>query len=647
MSGIGAVGGADKHYVNIPSKTIEKNTEAVQSEPQDKVDVKRGPGKARKAFETVLGSPTGLVTSAANAVGGMVGGGVAGVKGEALGARSAQGLMSGAAYIAMGAAAGSMIATPLVGGIVGAAVGVGLTVLSIGSGSTDKIAEKVGQRAEKAVSDNEPSDNAVRDTTMKFTEGAVVGTFEGGKEGFKHGIQYGAGIVSGVIEGTKGLAGSLAGTYETKPEKEAGEKKESFGKRVLNAVLSAPRKAARTAVGTVTGMAGAALGLTDGAIQGLVVGGSDNDSVSKSAHKVINTIQTIIAGAGAGMVVGGPLGAGIGAGAGLVAGLAMSGITSATGADEIYADNLTQALEHAKKDNTYEAEKDDRYQTKNTYETFRDGVEGLMTGAGAGVREGFKESYQMGKGITDGVFDAGKGILKGIAGGIKGAVKHAPESEVPQEDGDKKLAAPEEKPLGKKIIEIPGNVIKAAAGTAAAAVTTPLHILPGALQGLNRAANKEEDGKVYRSIRSDKIFHKAMYLQNTLLAAGAGLAVGGPIGAAIGGVSGLTFTGITHWMGDKTEVYDKMQDNMANKIGEALKDNKGTPLETKFQDLTEGTIIGAASAVKTGAYVGYEAGKGIVSGVVSAAEGIAEGIYEVGKNVVTRGPNPPADKTPE
>lgn len=209
----------------------------------------------------------------------------------------------------------------------------------------------------------------------------------------------------------------------------------------------------------------------------------------------------------------------------------------------------------------------------------------------------------------------------------KPAIKADAETPVKPPQDEVTLTKPK-KSLGKKIIEFPGKVIKGAAGAAVALVTTPMHAIPGMVKGMN-------EGVVERKGRgSETSFHLAMYTQNALIGIGAGLAMmGGIWGAVIGGVGMLAFTGVTHWMGDKTEVYDKMIDNIENKVDNALKDNQGTKTEVMFQNLTEGGIIGAGSSMKTGWKVGFEAGKGIVSGVVGAAEGIAEGVYEVGKNI--------------
>ncbi|MCE1246401.1 MAG: hypothetical protein LWY06_07145 [Firmicutes bacterium] len=425
MSGIGAVGGADRQYNNLPAKIAAKTEETVQTEPKDKVEIKKDISTARKFVERVIGSPVGIVTSAANAVGGFFGGGVAGVTGHESRAESVHGVMSGLGYVAMGAAAGAMIpAAPVIGGIAGGVVGLIFAGLSGKSGSMEKIGEFVGTKAKTATSDNTPSESKIKDTVMNFTEGAIVGTVHGGVEGFKQGTGYGAGIVSGVIEGTKGMAGALAGTYEKPEEKPAQEgEKPGLGKKVLDAIISAPRNITRTIAGTATGIVGAGLGVLDGAAQGTVVGSTTREKASSGFHRFMVTAESVLAGAGTAVLLGGPvgLGIGIGAGVGLGVGLIYSAISDHTEADEAYAKGVTDAVRNAQSGNVYENQPDQYGDRKKTvYETFRDGIEGTMTGAGAGAREGFKEAFQAGKGVVDGVFDAGKGIAKGIAGGLSG-----------------------------------------------------------------------------------------------------------------------------------------------------------------------------------------------------------------------------------
>lgn len=208
------------------------------------------------------------------------------------------------------------------------------------------------------------------------------------------------------------------------------------------------------------------------------------------------------------------------------------------------------------------------------------------------------------------------------------AAKANTEAEVKTPTDEVTLTKPE-KSLGKKIIEFPGKVIKGVAGVAVATVTTPLHIIPGAVKGLveSQARHKGEG--------EQGPFHVAMFAQNIAAGAATGFMMGGPMGAAIGGGAALLFTGLTTWIGDKSEAYDKMTAQLEAKVDKALEDNKGTKTEVAFQGATEGTIIGGATGAKAGWHVGYESGKGIVSGVVGLVEGVAEGVYEVGKNIIT------------
>ncbi len=427
MSGVGPIGGADRTLQSLPSKRADASGKVLK-EPKDKVDIK-GEKKeisgVRKVFEKVLGAPMGVVTMAANAFGGVITGGVAGVEGGLSEGEQVHThtLSSGFAYVVGGAAAGAM-AGGVIGGVVGAGVGLAITLYSNFSKGFRKVAQKVNEKAVKSVSDNVPSDSKVKDTVRNFTEGGIVGGIYGGIEGFKSGSESGAGFVSGVIEGTKGFVGALAGTYES----DVPKKKEdvSFGKKVLNAIISLPRKASKLIVGTATGSIGAALGIADGAIQGTILGLAQDEEANATAHDVIRGLQIAIGGGVAGFATGGFVGAGIGLGVGALAGVTMGIISHKTGSDIDFANGVTDAVHNAQKDNVYEKPGSVHYDIddRTTYETFRDGVEGTLTGAGAGIREGFKEGYQVGSGVVDGVFDAAKGIAKGVVGGISGVFKN-------------------------------------------------------------------------------------------------------------------------------------------------------------------------------------------------------------------------------
>lgn len=418
MSGVGAVGGHDRQLSNLPAK-VTKKEDSTPAEPMDKVEIKKDISTPRKMFEKVIGAPLGIVTAAANTVGGLVGGGVAGVSGRAGKAEGAHAITSGATYVAMGAVAGSMIATPIIGGIVGGVVGLIFAGIAGVSGSMEKISEKVGEAAKEVVSDNEPSESKIKDASRNFTEGGLTGMGVGMTEGFKQGTTYGAGIVSGIIEGTKGVVTSALGKYEKPAEPKPEGEKSGFGKKALNAILGAPRFVLGTTLGVAGGVVGMGMEAIDGAIQGTVIGVENDEKASKSFHGTLMRIETAIAGAGAGFALGGPIGGAIGLGSGLVLGHIIRRVEKKTGTDKEIAENLTSAVRYAQKDNVYK-EGADEYgdQNKNVYETFRDGVEGTMTGTSAGAREGFKGGYAAGKGAVDGVFDGVKGLFEGIVGGV-------------------------------------------------------------------------------------------------------------------------------------------------------------------------------------------------------------------------------------
>lgn len=416
MSSIGPVGGADKQLTASQQPKIDKSKENANKEPKDKVQI----SKPRKVFEKVVGSPMAALNSVTSAVGGFFGGGVSGVTGRSRKADLPYALGTGAAYIAAGATAGTMVGG-VIGGIAGGIGGLVIAGLGGASGSMEKVGGQIGEAAEKAVSDNMPSDSKLKDASRAFTEGAFTGLGVGAAGGFKEGSKHGAGIVSGVIEGTKGAAASVLGKYEKPAEPKPEKPKKSIGKKVLHAVLGAPRMILGTAAGVVGGVAGAAMESVDGLIQGTVIGVDSSEKADKTPHGVIMRIETALAGTAAGFMTGGFIGAAIGLGGGLLAGHLIRRVEKKSGTDKEIAENLTRAVRHAQKDNAYE-NKADEYgdRVKNPYESFRDGVEGAMTGTAAGVREGFKAGYAGGKGVVDGVFDGVGGVISGIFGGITG-----------------------------------------------------------------------------------------------------------------------------------------------------------------------------------------------------------------------------------
>lgn len=622
MTEIGSIKNMELTEVKKPLQEAVKKESEVQPEPSDTVDI----SKPRKIIEKVVGAPAALVTMTGKAVGGLFGGGVSGVTKHAHDADGPLTVGSALAYAAMGAY-GGLLTLGIPGAIGGSIVGLLYAGISGYSGSMEKVAEKVGEKAVASVSDNIPSDSKVRDTVMNFTEGAVVGAVHGGIQGFKEGTGYGAGIASGVIEGTKGFATSVAGKYEKPEEAQAPENevKTSTGKKMLNAVLSAPRKLVRFIAGCGAGLTEAGLGVVDGAIQGTVLGVDKHTKASSTMHKLVLGIETAIGGAAAGFVTGGPLGAGIGLGAGAVAALIMTGVSSYTDSDKDLAKGMTDAVRYAQKDNVYK--------DKGAYESFRDGVEGMMTGTGAGMRESFKEGYQVGKGVSDGAFDAAKGIAKGVAGGVSGIFapvdepKPPVENAAPQAPAQEPTPPEEKKTVVEKIIEFPGNVIKVTAGTIVGLAAAPLHILPEAAKGLFEGVTNDKGG-------AELPFLGVAYLQNAALGATGGFMVGGPLGAAIGGGGGVVYTAIASLISHKAGLVHKFMDEIETKVDKALKDNKGTGVEKAFQGATEGAIIGGALGVKHGFQTGYDVGKGVVSGVVNVAEGVAQGVYQVAKNIV-------------
>lgn len=403
MANIGAVGAQDK--LPVKSQPAVKKDNQAPKEPKDKVQI----SKTRDIFEKVLGAPVAAVTSVANAAGGLISGGVSGVEGDG---DDAHVVTSGIGYVAMGATAGAMLMGGWIPAVAGGVVGLVFAGLAAGSGSAEKIGEKIEASAEKVVADNEPSGRKLKDATRDFTEGGLTGLGVGAVEGFKEGDAYGAGIVSGVTEGTKGFVTSALGKYEDAKEARPKQKKSLFKK-----ILGVPRKVLGATAGVVGGLVGMAMEAPDGLMQGTVVGAAENEEASKKFHGGLMRLESLLAGAGAGFAMGGPWGAAIGAGVGLVGGHILRRVEKKSGKDKEIAQNLTKAVRYAQKDNAYKMETDEYgYRDKTPYETFRDGVEGAITGTGAGLREGFKGGYAAGKGTVDGVFDGIMGIVGAFTG---------------------------------------------------------------------------------------------------------------------------------------------------------------------------------------------------------------------------------------
>ncbi len=405
MSSIQPVGGREV----VSSPQLKKTDKKSVKESKDKAQI----SKVRDVFEKTVGAPAAIISSAASAVGGFLGGGVAGISKED--GTTAFGLGSIAAYATMGAVAGASVAG-LIGGIAGGVVGV-LTGY-FASDSLEKIGKKVEKAAAEAVSDNKPSFNKVKDAARNFTEGALTGVGVGAVEGFKEGDVYGAGVVSGVIEGTKGVVTSALGKYEEADKPKEGKKKESL----LGKIIKFPFKVLGVGAGLVGGVVGMGLESMDGLIQGVGIGVDSRVDADGSVrtHGIVIRSELALGGGVAGFMVGGPIGAGIGTVAGLVAGQVVRMLEGRTDKDNEIVDNLARGVHYAQSDNTYTNKPDEwGYRDKTTYEKFRDGVEGAMTGTATGAREGFKAGFAAGKGAVEGVVDGVGGIISGIIGAIK------------------------------------------------------------------------------------------------------------------------------------------------------------------------------------------------------------------------------------
>jgi len=181
--------------------------------------------------------------------------------------------------------------------------------------------------------------------------------------------------------------------------------------------------------------------------------------------------------------------------------------------------------------------------------------------------------------------------------------------------------------LARKIVRFPGKVIGTAVGGVTAAASAPLHILPGAVKGIQEGLTSE------KGEGSEGLFHFTMWAQNLALGAGAGLMLGGPMGAVIGAGAAVVFSGVNTFIGERSGAYEKMVEDVEARVDKAVEDNVGNKTKVMVQSAVEGSIIGGGEAFTEGAKVGYQAGKGIIEGVFAGVEGIAEGVYEGTKSV--------------
>ena len=408
MDQIGSVNRQDQNLGAIQKQQPKQADTEVVKEPKDKVEI----SKARKVVERVIGSPVAVLNSAANAVGGVLSGGASGVDKGGDSGESLQGVTAAAAYVGMGITAGVMLIGGWIPAVVGGVVGLGVGFLAAGSGSTNGIGEQIDKSVDKLVSDNEKTDRKLKDAARDFTEGAFAGAGIGAVEGFREGSGYGAGMVSGVIEGTKGVVSSALGKYETSEAKPEKPKNSLFKK-----ILRIPRTVVGTALGVAGGVTGMALNTLDGAIQGTIAGAVDKPRAEKGFHRFMIRAQDGTGRRSCRIYGRRSLGSGNRRGHRLVSGQLIIRAERKSGKDEEMMKNLTQAVEYAEKDNSYEGKANEYGErTKNAYETFRDGIEGTMTGTVAGAREGFKTGYAAGKGVTDGVFDGVSGIFGAVTG---------------------------------------------------------------------------------------------------------------------------------------------------------------------------------------------------------------------------------------
>ena len=201
--------------------------------------------------------------------------------------------------------------------------------------------------------------------------------------------------------------------------------------------------------------------------------------------------------------------------------------------------------------------------------------------------------------------------------------------DTPQVPQDQVQIGQPKESLAKKIIHFPAKVLGTVGGAVVGVANAPLHILPGAVKGIQEGLTSEKGEGTHG------LFHFAMWTQNLALGAGAGFMMGGPMGAAIGGVGAAIFTGVSSFVGERSDAYDGMIKDVEANVDKAVEDNTGNKTKVMVQNAVEGSIIGGGAAFKSGGKVGYQAGKGIVEGVMGGFEGVVEGLYEAGKSIIT------------
>ena len=166
------------------------------------------PGITRKIIEKTAGFASGIIPAVLSGVSGAVSGGMAAlesrdkeVKEPGLGAYNFT-------TVVIMSAAGIAAGVSLIGGILGVGAGFfagnGLGVELYETGKFEETGRKVGLAASRAIADNMPTENRIKDKFRDFTEGSVAGGIEGMKEGYKAWETVGEGLVSGLIEGIQG-----------------------------------------------------------------------------------------------------------------------------------------------------------------------------------------------------------------------------------------------------------------------------------------------------------------------------------------------------------------------------------------------------------------------------------------------------------
>jgi hypothetical protein len=451
------------------------------------------------------------------------------------------------------------------------------------------------------------------------TEGALIGAFEGARTGAKVGYSIGfdatksagkavewagkkveyaaertigdsvAGVAEGAWEAGKGLAKSALGPHEGPVEAKNPERKGL--RRLLGAVLGAP-------LGAVSMATSALSGLLSGGITGI---SHEASGINHLAQDACSTLGFIGAGSAAGMAAGGPAGAFLGG----LGGALYAHLSHRSDAPEKIVRSTSQKVLKAVSDNDPDA-----YFMKRIT---RDFTEGTIVGGFHNAAGGFRKGVDSGAGIVSGLFEG----TKCFAGAVGGSYETDGSAPTPQKA--------ERKGLIRGLASLPGNLLKAAAGSVTGAASSAMAMIDGSVQGTAIALRAKE--------KASSAMHERVLSAGAILAAGAaGFALGGAVLPAVaGGIVAACGAGLIHKLNGKTGASKKAVEGITSAIRHAQKDNsymnvagqKHTIYEV-FRDGVQGSMTGAGAGIREGFREGYSLGSGFMDGVFNTVKDLGK-----------------------